>query len=262
MKFVEPSTFADPDVAARKLVEIANAVEAVQDGRIFIERVNGPFLADGGTPDQYHAALARDQARLAVAARVGDVCEVHPGRRRAVCLMTRMALVALAALILVPASAAAADNMTGQASIIDADTLEIHGARIRLWGIDAPESSQLCRGEDSLQYRCGAKAANDLDAFIARRPVNCVPITLDRYGRTVASCAVDRTDLAEWLVGNGLAIDWPKYSKGKFDPIQRKAEHAGRGMWAGSYVEPWLYRVCVRAARKPADCSDDANAHP
>jgi endonuclease YncB( thermonuclease family) len=42
------------------------------------------------------------------------------------------------------------DDMTGQASIIDGDTLEIHGTRIRLWGIDAPESSQLCRGEDSL----------------------------------------------------------------------------------------------------------------
>jgi hypothetical protein len=59
MKFVEPSHFADPDAAARKLVEIANAVEAVQDGRIYIERVNGPFLEAGGTPDQYRAALAR-----------------------------------------------------------------------------------------------------------------------------------------------------------------------------------------------------------
>ena len=60
------------------------------------------------------------------------------------------------------------DDMTGQASIIDGDTLEIHGTRIRLWGIDAPESSQLCRGEDSLRYRCGAKAANELDTSIAK----------------------------------------------------------------------------------------------
>jgi hypothetical protein len=59
------------------------------------------------------------------------------------------------------------DDMTGQASIIDGDTLEIHGTRIRLWGIDAPESSQLCRGEDSKQYRCGAQATNDLDALAA-----------------------------------------------------------------------------------------------
>ena len=171
-------------------------------------------------------------------------------------------IAALAALILTPAPSRAADNLAGQASVIDGDTLEIHGTRIRLWGIDAPESSQFCRGDDSLQYRCGAKAANDLDAFLARRPVSCVPISLDQYGRTVASCSVGTTDLAEWLVGNGLAIDWPKYSKGKFDPIQRKAEHDGRGIWTGSYVEPWLYRVCVRAGGKPADCSDDANAHP
>jgi hypothetical protein len=59
MKFVTPSQFADPDAAARKLVEIANATEAVQDGRIYIELINGPFLAAGGTPDQYRAALAR-----------------------------------------------------------------------------------------------------------------------------------------------------------------------------------------------------------
>ena len=55
------------------------------------------------------------------------------------------------------ASAAFAEDLNGQASIIDGDTLEIHGARIRLWGIDAPESSQLCRGEDSLQYRAAQK---------------------------------------------------------------------------------------------------------
>jgi endonuclease YncB( thermonuclease family) len=62
-----------------------------------------------------------------------------------------------------------ASDLIGQASVIDGDTLEIHGTRIRLWGIDAPESSQLCRGDDSIQYRCGAKAANDVDAVIARR---------------------------------------------------------------------------------------------
>ena len=62
MKFVEPSNFTDPDAAARKLVQIANAVEAVQDGRIYVELINGPFLKDGGTPDQYRAALARATA--------------------------------------------------------------------------------------------------------------------------------------------------------------------------------------------------------
>jgi endonuclease YncB( thermonuclease family) len=84
----------------------------------------------------------------------------------------------LAALTLDAIPVAFADDLTGQASVIDGDTLEIHGAGIRVWGVDAPESNQLCRGDDSLQYRCGAKAANDLDAFIAGRPVNCLPISL------------------------------------------------------------------------------------
>jgi endonuclease YncB( thermonuclease family) len=137
--------------------------------------------------------------------------------------------------------------LAGQASVIDGDTLEIHGTRIRLWGIDAPETTQLCRGDDSLPYRCGAKAPNDLDAFIARPPVNCIPISLDRYRRTVATYSVGDIDLGEWLVRNGLAIDWPKYSKGKFDAIRHEAEHAGRGIWTGSYIEPWLYRACIKA---------------
>jgi hypothetical protein len=59
MKFVEKSHFTDPDAAARKLVEIVNTVEAVQDGRVYIELINGAFLKEGGTPDQYRAALAR-----------------------------------------------------------------------------------------------------------------------------------------------------------------------------------------------------------
>jgi hypothetical protein len=59
MKFVEPSPFTDPDAGARKLVEIANASEAIQNGRIYIERVNGPFLEEGGTLDQHRAALPR-----------------------------------------------------------------------------------------------------------------------------------------------------------------------------------------------------------
>ncbi len=115
--------------------------------------------------------------------------------------------------LLVLCSPALADDLIGQASIIDGDTLEIHGTRIRLWGIDAPESSQLCRDDDSSLYRCGAQAANDLDAFIARRSVTCLPISLDRYGRTVATCRVGGADLADWLARNGLALDRPQHSK-------------------------------------------------
>ena len=54
-KFVATRPFADPDAAARKLIEIANGVEAVQDGRIYIERANAPFLAAGGSGDDFRA---------------------------------------------------------------------------------------------------------------------------------------------------------------------------------------------------------------
>lgn len=152
--------------------------------------------------------------------------------------------------------AASADDLAGQASIIDGDTLEIHGTRIRLWGIDAPESDQLCRNGDSDHYRCGQKAANDLDAFIARRPVECVEVDRDRYKRAVAVCSVGGVDLAEWLVKNGLALDWPQYSKGAYAAAQSAAKHNERGMWSGSLVEPWRYRACRRTGGSPASCSD------
>jgi hypothetical protein len=63
MKFVERQPFADPDAAARRIVETANGVEAVQDGRVFIERVNEPFLAAAGSGEQFRAGIERAVAR-------------------------------------------------------------------------------------------------------------------------------------------------------------------------------------------------------
>src|ERR1700681_1701228 len=83
-------------------------------------------------------------------------------------------------------SIAWADDLIGQASVIDGDTIEIHGTRIRIFGIDAPESDQLCRNEESELYRCGQKASNALFNFIARRPIECVGVDRDRYNRSVA----------------------------------------------------------------------------
>ena len=87
-------------------------------------------------------------------------------------------------------------------------------------------------------------------------------MNLDQYGRTVATCSAGGADLGEWLVRNGFALDWPQFSKGRYDAAQRDAERVGRGIWKGSYVEPWLYRACIRANGSPPGCSDDANAHP
>jgi endonuclease YncB( thermonuclease family) len=99
--------------------------------------------------------------------------------QRAANEMTRCTAVAL--LLLATSTAAHSDAIVGQASIIDGDTLAIHDVRFRLWGIDAPESDQLCRNRDGGRYRCGQKAANDLDAFIGPRPVSCIEVDRDRY---------------------------------------------------------------------------------
>jgi endonuclease YncB( thermonuclease family) len=90
-----------------------------------------------------------------------------------------------------------------------------------------------------------------------------VVLSLDRARRLLAlRLGLEASDLGEWLVRNGLALDWPQYSKGKYASAQREADRLGRGMWAGSYVEPWLFRGCIRAGGTPANCSDNTNAHP
>ena len=165
-----------------------------------------------------------------------------------------------AALTICLASPALAETIVGQASIIDGDTIEIHRQRIGLSGIDAPESAQLCRNADSDLYRCGAKAANALDDHITGRPVSCESTGMDQYGRMVAVCSADNDDLAMWLVRSGLAFDWPRYSNGKYAAVQKEAEHAGVGMWSGTYVVPWAYRTCIRNGGRPSGCSDDANS--
>ncbi|WP_363091799.1 thermonuclease family protein [Nitrobacter sp. 62-23] len=108
----------------------------------------------------------------------------------------------------------------------------------------------------TIACRCGAKAANKLDRFITGRSVSCEGVGRDQYGSVVAICSIDGEDVATWLVGNGLAFDWPRYSKGRYADAQKDAERASRGVWAGSYVVPWAYRACIRNGGRPGGCSD------
>ena len=165
---------------------------------------------------------------------------------------------AIAALggVLILVSPAFADGLMGQASVIDADTIEIHGARVRFFGVDAPESDQLCRSKANENYRCGQKASNALFDFIYRRKVDCIEVDRDRYNRAVAVCTVDGIDLAELLVKNGLALDWPIYSKRAYEAAQSDARRDHLGIWAGSFREPWNYRSCRRQGGTPTSCSD------
>jgi endonuclease YncB( thermonuclease family) len=160
------------------------------------------------------------------------------------------------ALLLASAQSAVALDLVGRASIVDGDTLDIHGARIRLWGIDAPESAQLCRGRDRKRYRCGALAANTLDAFTRAKTLRCTPVDGDRYGRIVARCAAGVTDLGRFMVSRGLALEEPQYSHGAYATDQLAARRAARGLWSGRFAAPPLYRSCMHAGGTASLCSN------
>ncbi len=96
-------------------------------------------------------------------------------------------------------------DVAGIASVIDGDTLEIHGQRIRLHGIDAPESRQLCR-LDGKPWQCGKDAANALAEKIARRPVTCEDLGRDRHKRIIGRCTVAGEDIDAWMVSQGWAL--------------------------------------------------------
>lgn len=137
------------------------------------------------------------------------------------------------------------EPLMGRASVVDGDTLDIHGTRVRMFGIDAPESAQTCERADGSPYRCGKDAANALDARIADRPVRCVARDTDRYGRTVAVCSVGGEDLNAWMVRSGLAVAYTRYGA-DYEGQEREAKAARRGLWAGRFEDPSEFRSARR----------------
>jgi len=153
--------------------------------------------------------------------------------------------------------AGSATHHVGKASVIDADTIEIHGKRIRLHAIDAPETSQLCRGGGGESYRCGQRAALALADYIVNGIVACEEFGLDRYKRIVAFCSVNETSLNAWLVENGHALAYRRYGL-EYVAHEDRAREARRGIWAGEFVPPWAWRRGVRLAEVQATGSTHA----
>ncbi len=135
-------------------------------------------------------------------------------------------------------------SLAGRASVIDADTIEIHGQRIRIWGVDAPEGGQTCKDGSGKEYRCGQIGALKLASYLDEaQPIVCSQRDIDRYGRVVASCQNSfGQDVATWLVRNGHALDWPLYSKGAYSSAQSEAKNRRTGIWQGTFQEPWEWR--------------------
>jgi endonuclease YncB( thermonuclease family) len=139
--------------------------------------------------------------------------------------------------------AQANDDIAGRASVIDGDTVEIRGQRIRVWGIDAPEGQQRCVKDGKL-WRAHADSANALDAYLAGRSITCKRKDIDRYKRIVATCIVDGEDedMGGWMVRMGWAFDFTRYSKGYYGAAQAEAKADRRGLWHGECELPWEWR--------------------
>jgi endonuclease YncB( thermonuclease family) len=117
-------------------------------------------------------------------------------------------------------------DIAGTASVIDGDTIEIHGQRIRLSGFDAPERGARCGAINVYQ-----KASLALADMIGMHTVTCMSQGTDRYGRIVATCSVNGVDLGHELVRKGWARDWPQYSQHTYAEDEVSARAAARGIW-------------------------------
>lgn len=141
-------------------------------------------------------------------------------------------------------------TLTGPARAIDGDTLVLGRARIRLHGIDAPESAQRCRARGRL-WACGREATRALARLIGRKQIACEERDRDRYGRIVAVCTAAGQDLNAWMVAEGWALAYRRYSRA-YVAAERRARAAKRGVWRGQIVAPWDWRRGKRLASAQA----------
>ncbi len=133
--------------------------------------------------------------------------------------------------------------------IIDGDSLEINNNKIRLIGIDAPEMKQICKKpylnisflNFQRNYECGLMVTNELKKFINNRTIKCISESKDRYNRYLSICYLKNKDINSWLVKNGYAIAYRRYSI-KYVLEEQHAEKNKLGVWQGTFQNPEEWR--------------------
>jgi endonuclease YncB( thermonuclease family) len=133
-------------------------------------------------------------------------------------------------------------DIAGAARVVDGDTLELQGEKLRLQGIDAPELAQTCEA-DGRPVHCGKLAAEHLDELIGSRPLNCAVEGRDRYGRGLARCQAGGRDIAEEMTRDGWALSDRRYSDGRYSGAERDARTGRRGIWAMKFEDPARWRA-------------------
>jgi endonuclease YncB( thermonuclease family) len=136
---------------------------------------------------------------------------------------------------------AQAADISGVPRVVDGDTLVVGDIKIRLEGIDAPEIDQICLDRNTRKWPCGAAARDHLTQHIDGRSIDCSAEGSDRYGRTLAVCRMGTESLNAWMVHDGWALAFVKYTTAYLND-EEQARHAQRGLWAGAFIAPWDWR--------------------
>ena len=124
--------------------------------------------------------------------------------------------------------------------VIDGDTIHLNGEKIRFSGIDTPELKQTCSKNNEIIF-CGIEAKKLLADKIASNEIKCISEGKDQYKRTLAECFVNDLSLSSYLVKNGYAFAYRKYSK-KFIADEDFARSNNLGIWSMKFEYPWDWR--------------------
>ena len=134
-----------------------------------------------------------------------------------------------------------AGEIKGIPSITDGDTIKLQNKRIRLHGIDTPEKKQICT-KNFKKYNCGKEATKELKKKINGNRVVCnVQDRLDRYKRYIGVCFVGEINLNQWMVRNGFAVAYRRYSK-NYVKDENYAKKNKLGLWSGNFIHPEKWR--------------------
>jgi endonuclease YncB( thermonuclease family) len=164
-------------------------------------------------------------------------------------LTTRLVIAALfGAWFALLGFAVAAEELSGPARVIDSNTLEIGGRRIRLIGVDAPELDQMCPTRKGEPYPCGRVAAQTLVRLVKDGPLDCRGERADSAGRLLTRCTIRGFDVGEQYILTGRAFADPE-TGGDYRRAEGTAAKLREGMWRGEFQKPWEWRATNPAAK-------------
>jgi len=132
------------------------------------------------------------------------------------------------------------DLKSSKVKIVDGDTIYLKNEKIRFSGIDTPEIKQTCN-KNNETIKCGIQAKELLINKIGNNKVKCIKNGLDKYNRILAECFVNNQSLSKYLVREGYAFAYRKYST-KYVQDEDYAKKNKKGMWAMTFEYPWDYR--------------------